>query len=88
MLCLNQEPHHFAFMYDYSAFNGKNALIISQDKHANVKLASSFGKIIRLDPIMIYRNGRPEIRLSVYSAQGFKGYLLPYGLEKEKLSIK
>jgi 4-amino-4-deoxy-L-arabinose transferase-like glycosyltransferase len=84
VLCLNQEPHHFAFMYDYSAFSGKNALIISQDKDADSKLAVSFDKITKMNPIVIYRNHRPEIELSIYSAQGFKGYPLLYGIEKEK----
>ncbi len=79
VLCLSREPHHFVFLHDQSAYINKTALIISEEKGADHKLAPYFDSITKLAPINIYRNGRVDMVLLIYLAKGFKGYPLPYG---------
>ena len=82
LLCLTDEPHHFAFMHNPAEFEGKNALIIGQRNMADVpkELAPYFETIEFKGNVPIYRQGQPQFDVAVYYGRNFKGqYPLPYG---------
>ncbi|SDF12137.1 glycosyltransferase family 39 protein [Sporomusa acidovorans] len=82
LLCLTEEPHHFAFMHNPADFRGKDALIIGRSSMSGTPgaLAPNFDKIDYQGTIPIYRMGHPEFAVTVFYGQNFKGfYPLPYG---------
>lgn len=82
LLCLTNEPHHFAFMHNPADFRGKNALIMERRSVDDVQkgLAPYFETVEFKGIVPIYRRGQPEFEVTVYYGQNFKGYYpLPYG---------
>ncbi len=82
LLCLNDGPHHFAFMHNPADFRGKNALIMGRRGMENVEkeLAPYFETIEGKENVFIYRLGKPEFDITIYYGKNFKGYYpLPYG---------
>jgi len=82
VLCLNNQPHHFAFMYQLADFTGKDALIVGRkltsEDIANYQLY--FASVEEIGNVPIKRAGKNEFDVSVYYAKKFKGtFPLPYG---------
>lgn len=83
VLCLNDEPHHFAFMHNLAEFKGEDALIIGRkDKMVdglNV-YRPYFTKIDVVGTVHIKRADISEFDVVVFYARGFNGiFPLPYG---------
>lgn len=83
VLCLSDAPHHFAFMYHPSVFEGQDALIIGRSHIIGDAAAYRpwFDSVTPLPPLAVTRGGRTEIELVAFYARNFHGnYPLPYGL--------
>ncbi|MDF2569992.1 MAG: dolichyl-phosphate-mannose-protein mannosyltransferase [Sporomusa sp.] len=82
VLCLNSEPHHFAFMHNVSEFRGKSALIIGREKIIAEDLPlyrMQFDAIEPVGKVAIKRAGFQEFEVVVFYATGFTGsFPLPY----------
>jgi hypothetical protein len=85
VLCLSNEPHHFAFMHNPAEFKGADALIIGRkDKMADGldRYRPYFITIDVVGTVPIKRAGISEFDVVVFYARGFNGtILLPYGQE-------
>jgi len=83
VLCLSNEPHHFAFMHSPSEFKGEDALIIGQKDKMTDKInlyRPYFATIDIVGIVPIKRAGMAEIDVIVFYARGFNGaFSLPYG---------
>lgn len=83
VVCLNSEPHHFAFMHKTTEFTGKNALIIGRKaiiEKALPQYRSHFSSVQFLGTTPVVRTGIPELELVVFYATNFGGrFSLPYG---------
>ncbi len=83
VLCLNQDPHHFAFKYRPEDFKGRDALLIGRTpimNNAKTAFGPYFDSVERLGVIPIGRHGKAEMELVVFRARKYHGlYPLPYG---------
>ncbi len=83
VLCLSDEPHHFAFRHKPADLRGKNALIIGRSPGvANIlpQYRPHFAAIEYVGTLPITRAGIPEFAVAVYYAKNFSGeFPLPYG---------
>ena len=82
LLCLSNEPHHFAFMHDPANFRGKNALIIGVRDMVNAQqeLAPYFATVEFKGKLPIYRQGQVQFEVAVFYGRNFIGeYPVPYG---------
>jgi 4-amino-4-deoxy-L-arabinose transferase-like glycosyltransferase len=83
VLCLSDEPHHFAFMHKTADFKGEDALIIGrQDEMVDGinRYRPYFTTIDVVGTVQIKRAGIPEFAVVVFYASGFNGtFPLPYG---------
>lgn len=83
VLCLNKEPHHFAFLHKVGDFKGKDALIIGRKaiiEEALPLYRPHFAVIELVGMIPITRAGIPEFDLVVFYAKDFDGiFPMPYG---------
>jgi hypothetical protein len=83
VLCLSDEPHHFAFMHKTADFKGEDALIIGrQDKMVDGinRYRPYFTTIDVVGTVQIKRAGIPEFAVVVFYGSGFNGaFPLPYG---------
>ncbi|WP_371379206.1 glycosyltransferase family 39 protein [Sporomusa aerivorans] len=83
VVCLNNEPHHFAFLNKPADWQGKNALIIGRkDIVDNVlpQYRPHFAAIRQVGEIPITRAGMPEFNVVVLYAEDFSGnFPMPYG---------
>ncbi|MBP2662077.1 MAG: dolichyl-phosphate-mannose-protein mannosyltransferase [Firmicutes bacterium] len=82
VLCLNNEPHHFAFLHKPNDFKGKDALIIGRKDVIEKALSlyqPRFASIKFIGTLPITRAGVPEFDLAVYYAHDFSGtFPMPY----------
>lgn len=82
VLCLNDSPHHFAFLHNQAVFQGQNAILIgrSQVIEDAVKLYQPyFETIVPYGELPITRAGRPELPVVLYYGRGFRAdFPLPY----------
>lgn len=83
VLCLNDEPHHFAFLHNPADFHGKNALIIGRKAPLEKALSlyrPHFSAVRFVGTVPVTRAGVPEFDLLVFYAENFDGaFPLPYG---------
>jgi hypothetical protein len=81
VLCLDQAPHHFAYMHDQASFKGQDALIIGRKQTIDtaMRYVPYFDSITPLGTLPVHRHGRTEIELVLFYAHDYKGdYPLPY----------
>ena len=73
IVCFNDDPRNIAFLIDPNHLLGQDAVVLDQgspkDVHIDVK--PYFDSITQLPDIIIYRNGRDELHLSVYYCKNF-----------------
>lgn len=84
VLCLNQAPHHFAYLHNPADFKGQDALIIGRKQVMDEAAAylPYFDSVSLLGTLPVQRHGRTEMELALFYARNFKGYYpLPYGLQ-------
>jgi 4-amino-4-deoxy-L-arabinose transferase-like glycosyltransferase len=83
VLCLNREPHHFAFLHNNADFKGKDALLIGRRHmmhNADTMFHPYFSSIEPVGTVTITRAGVPEMDVVIFYARNFTGtYPLPYG---------
>lgn len=83
VLCLNNQPHHFAFLHNQLDFRGKDALIIGRKAIIAEVLPlyqPHFATIKFVGMLPVTRAGSPEFDLVVFYAKDFSGqYPMPYG---------
>ncbi len=76
VLCLTNEPHHFAFMHHQSEFKGSDMLIIGRRELLAKLLPGYRPYFTAIDPlgtVTITRQGFPEFEVSVFQAKEFTG---------------
>lgn len=85
VLCLNNQPHHFAYLHTMSDYRGKDALIVGRKDIVVASLPlyrSHFGSIEFAGSIPITRAGVQELEIVIFNAKNFSGtFPLPYGKE-------
>lgn len=82
VVCLSDEPHHFAFMHNLADFKGKDALIVgSKNRIGDVtRYQPYFTSIEPVTTLQMKRAGAPEVDVVIFYAKGFTGtFPLPYG---------
>jgi len=82
LLCLNDNPHHFAFLHNQAAFKGQDAILIGRSHIMDnaIKMYQPYFETIEpYGQLSITRAGRPELPVVLYYGQGFRAnYPLPY----------
>lgn len=85
VLCLNNQPHHFAYLHTIADYRGKDALIIGRKDIVSASLPlyrSHFASIEFAGSIPITRAGVQELEIVIFNARNFSGtFPLPYGNE-------
>ncbi|EGO63440.1 glycosyltransferase family 39 protein [Acetonema longum] len=83
VVCLSDEPHHFAFIRPIGSMLGKDAVIIGRPavtERVLQQYGPYFQSISPLGSVAINRQGREELRLNWYYARNLMyGYPMPYG---------
>lgn len=83
VLCLSNEPHHYAYLHNVKSYWGRNALIIGRKdevKKALPRYQTYFADIEYVGMVPITRGGISEMEIAVYFAKDFSGiFPLPYG---------
>lgn len=83
VLCLSNEPHHFAFLHKPADFQGKDALIIGRKaiiERVIPLYRSYFDDIEFVGMTPVTRAGNSEFDLVVFYAKNFSGtFSMPYG---------
>ncbi len=82
VLCLNNEPHHFAFLHNPADYQGKNALIMGRKQSIEKALLIYQPYFTSIEPVgtmSVTRAGIAEFAVGVFYAKGFTGtFPLPY----------
>lgn len=85
VLCLNNQPHHFAYLHTMADYRGKDALIVGRKDIVAASLPlyrSHFASIEFAGSIPITRAGVQELEIVIFNAKNFNGtFPLPYGNE-------
>lgn len=63
VLCLCDEPHHFAFLHDQSHYYGADAILLSRSPDRLAVLGRRFERVEPLPDIVLMRAGRAAITL-------------------------
>lgn len=63
VLCLCDEPHHFAFLNDPKAYVGADAILLSRHSDRLAALAQRFERAEPLEDIVLMRAGQPAVIL-------------------------
>lgn len=83
VLCLSNEPHHFAFMHNQAELKGSDVLIIGRKPLLEATLPAFrpyFSAIEPIGTVEIKRYGLPEFEVTVFYAKSFNAvFPLPYG---------
>ena len=83
VLCLSNQPHHFAFLHKLADLRGKDALIIGRKAIIEAAMPlyrPHFAAITFVGMVPVTRAGIAEFNLVVYYARDFNGaFPLPYG---------
>lgn len=86
VLCLSEQPHHFAFRHNQAEYKGKDALLIGRRQvmsNVYTVFGPYFSTIEPVEAVKITRGGMPEIDIAIFYARNFSGaFPLPYGSNK------
>lgn len=76
VLCVCQNPEHFAYLHDQAAFVGRDLIVVGTKRFLTPRLAEVAARFQRLEPlapVTIKRGGQPVLELQLFRGVDFRG---------------